>query len=435
MELKIKPVFVLNKGENAFRHSDGTRDVVSDELEISRRLEQLIQESKEALKFGNSLLEHSIVRDEEELNQLKMESIQSDGLLLYCIGYASIQSVFSWGLPIVAFGGQHVPVAPLLVCGVERHSNQEITVAIDYQEIDEALTIICARKKLRASRILLFGFPPELFSRWHHLPDFELARRIFGVRFSSVELRELVALLPTIDSKKMNSIATIWEKEAVEVVEPQQIDLCETARMYLALKILLAREKANAFGINCLEMMRALKVYPPCYALTRLRDEGIHAACEADIVTLLTMMLLGYLSDAPAFMGNIVAAIPASNTISISHDVTPTKMAGFDTPAKPYILRNYHWSPGVTAHVELDIGQEVTLARLSRDLDKICLTSGKLVECRDTIACRTTISVNINDVRELVQRTFGYHLAVVYGNQVKLTSELCHKIGIQAVVV
>jgi len=147
------------------------------------------------------------------------------------------------------------------------------------------------------------------------------------------------------------------------------------------------------------------------------------------------MMLLGYISDAPAFMGNIVAAIPANNTISISHDVTPTKMAGFDTAAEPYILRNYHWSSGVTAHVELDIGQEVTIARFARELDKICVTSGKLVECRDTTACRTTISITVNDARELVQRTFGNHQAVVYGNQIKLTKNLCHKMGIQAIVV
>jgi L-fucose isomerase-like protein len=241
--------------------------------------------------------------------------------------------------------------------------------------------------------------------------------------------------MQTINKKSLVNIVAQWEKEAAEVIEPQLTDLYETARMYSALKILLEREKANALGINCLEMMKKLKTFPPCYALTRLRDEGIHAACETDIVTLLTMMLLGYISDAPAFMGNIVAAIPATNTISISHDVTPTKMAGYEAPAKPYILRNYHWSPGVTAHVELDIGQELTLARISRELDKICLTSGSLVECRDTIACRTTISVTINDVRELVKRTYGYHLAVVYGNQTKLTSELCHKMGIQAVMV
>ena len=248
-------------------------------------------------------------------------------------------------------------------------------------------------------------------------------------------MRELVALLQTIDSKKVDSLVAIWEKEAREVVEPQQTELRETARMYSALKMLLEREKANAFGINCLEMMRALKVLPPCYALTRLRDEGIHAACEADIVSLLTMMLLGYISDAPAFMGNIIAAIPANSIIGISHDVTPTKMAGFESPARPYILRNYHWSPGVTAHVELDTGQEVTVARLSRELDKICLTSGELVECRDTTACRTTISIKVNDVRELIQRTFGNHQAVVYGNQIKLTSNLCQKMGLQAIVV
>ena len=110
-------------------------------------------------------------------------------------------------------------------------------------------------------------------------------------------------------------------------------------------------------------------------------------------------------------------------------------MAGFDASARPYILRNYHWGPGVTAHVALDTGQEVTVARFSRELDRICLTCGKLVECRDTTACRTTISIKVNDARELVQRTFGNHQAVVYGNQIKLTSNLCHKIGIQAIVV
>ena len=435
MELKIKPVFILSKGENAFRHPDGTREVISDRSETDRRLAQLSLELRSTLKFGSSLLNDSIVRDEEELNQLKAESMQVDGLLLYCIGYVPIQSVFSWGLPIVAFGGQYVPLAPLMACGVERHSNIDITVALDYQEIGESFTIIHARKKLQAARITLFGFPPNLSSRWHHLPDFELARRKLGVRFSAVELRELVSLLQTIDGKAVDSLVTIWKKEAKEVVEPQKTELREAARMYSALRMLLEREKANAFGINCLEMMRALKVLPPCYALTRLRDEGIHAACEADIVSLLTMMLLGYLSDAPAFMGNVVAAMPTGNTISISHDVTPTKMAGFEATAKPYILRNYHWSPGVTAHVELDTAQEVTVARFSRELDKICLTSGKLVECRDTTACRTTISIEVNDVRELVQRTFGNHQAVVYGNQIKLTSKLCHKMGIQAIVV
>jgi len=435
MELKIKPVFILSQGENAFRHPDGTREVISDRSEIYRRLTQLSQELREVLKFGNSLLDDSIVWDEEELDQLREELIQADGLLLYCIGYVPIQPVFSWGLPTVAFGGQYVPVVPLTACGVERHSNIDINVALDYQEIDEAFTIIHARKKLQATRITLFGFPPDLVSRWHHLPDFELARRKFGVRFSAVELRELVTLLQTIDSKKADNLVEIWEKEAREVVEPQQTELRETARMYSALKMLLEREKANAFGINCLEIMKTLKVLPPCYALTRLRDEGIHAACEGDIVSLLTMMLLGYISDAPTFMGNIVAATPTNSTISISHDVTPTKMAGFDAAAKPYILRNYHWSSGVTAHVELDIGQEVTIARFSRELDKICITSGKLVECRDTTACRTTISINVNDVRELVQRTFGNHQAVVYGNQIKLTSKLCHILGIQTVVV
>lgn len=435
MDLKIKPIFILSRGANQFRHPDGTREVVSDEAEINQRLSQISQELRATLRYGYSLLNDSFVRDEEELKQLRPELVQADGMLLYCIGFFPIQSVFDWQLPIVAFGGQYTPAATLTACGAERHSNLKITIALDYQEIDDALTIIHTRKKLHTERIALFGFMPDPYSRWHHLPDFELAKRKLGVQVNAVELRELVALSKTIDGEKLDELVKTWIKEAKEVIEPKETDIRETARIYSALKMLLEQEKANAFGINCLEMIKTLGVLPPCYALTRLRDEGTHAACEADLVCLLTMMLLGYIAGAPAFMGNTVAAIPASNTISISHCVTPTKMAGFEARAKPYILRNYHSGPGVTAHVELNTGQEVTVARLSREFDKICIAQGKLVECRDTIGCRTTISISISDAREFVQRTFGNHQAVAYGNHIKLMNKLCHKMDIQTIVV
>jgi hypothetical protein len=63
------------------------------------------------------------------------------------------------------------------------------------------------------------------------------------------------------------------------------------------------------------------------------------------------------------------------------------------------------------------------------------MTHGKLVECRDTTLCRTTISINVPDAREFVQRTFGNHQAIAYGDHIKLMNNLCHKMDIQAIVV
>lgn len=434
MQIKIKPIFILNKGENAFRHADGRREIISDETVVKLKMAQLSKELRDELQCYDALLDDAIVQDEDDLAKLKMEGLKADALLIYLIGAMPLQTLFQWELPIIAFSGQHTPTQALYAFGVERHSQPGITIALDFKDIDEALQLLEARKKLRNTRIALFGFPPPLFSRWHHLPDFELAREKLGVQFSAVELRELVAQLPMVDNKEVQTVAERWMQEAKEVIEPRKSDVTEAALVYLALTKILKQEKANALAINCLEMMRVLSAPPPCYALTRLRDEGVHAACEADVIALLTMMLLGYLTDAPAFMGNIVGTIPESNILSISHCVVPTKMAGFSQPPRRYVLRNYHGiRDGVTAHVELDIGQEVTIARLARNLDKILLLRGELVDCRDTIACRTTISTKVNDVRQFICSAFGNHHILVYGNHIKQAKTLSQSLGIESV--
>jgi L-fucose isomerase-like protein len=433
MQIKVKPIIVLGRREGWFCRSDGSLEFVADGEALARKVAELSKELRQKLERSGALLEDAVVRNENDLAQLKRDALEADALLVYLIGVMSLQSLFQWGLPILAFSGQQTPMLALYAFGVERHSRAGTTIALDFQEIDEEIRLLEARKKLQTARIALFGFPPPIFSRWHHLPDLELAREKLGVDFSPVEVRELVAQLAMIDEGKAQKLGQRWVQEAGDVVEPSTSDVTDAARLFLAMSDILAQRKANAMAINCIELM-TLKVPPPCYAMARLRDEGIHAACEADVSTLLTMMLLGYLADEPAFMGNIVGANPQSNTLMISHCVVPTRMAGFGQPPRRYTLRNYHGThAGVTAHVELDIGQELTIARLARNMEKIMLLRGELVDCRDTTACRTTISARVSDVRNFVRCALGNHHAVVYGDHVGQTKALSDALGISAV--
>jgi len=283
------------------------------------------------------------------------------------------------------------------------------------------------------ARIALFGFPPPIFSRWHHLPNLELAREKLGVESSPVEIRELVPQLPMIDEGKAQTSAQRWVKKAEDVVEPSTYDVTDAAQLFLAMSDMLSRKQANAIATNCVELT-TLKVPSACHAMTRLRDEGIHAACKGDVTTLLTMMLLGYVADGPAFTGNVVGANPESNTLMIAHCVVPTRMASLGPPPRRYTLRDYHGThAGVTAHVELDIGQELTVAQPARNIDKIMLLRAELVDCRDTITCRTTVSARVSDVRNFVRCAFGNHHAVVHGDYVVQTKALSETIGIGAV--
>ncbi|MEM3648125.1 MAG: hypothetical protein QW506_03045 [Thermoproteota archaeon] len=142
----------------------------------------------------------------------------------------------------------------------------------------------------------------------------------------------------------------------------------------------------------------------PCFAYVTLRDEAVPAACEADIISLLSMIILHYLTGKPSFMGNTLADLE-NNRLMISHCVAPTKMAGYDEPALPYVLRNQHWGlpAGVlSAFVPMNPGQEVTVCRLDGELKNMLITKGVIEECRDLEGyCRNTVSIRISDVEEV----------------------------------
>jgi L-fucose isomerase-like protein len=426
LQIKVKPAFILGTGGGMFCGRDGALERLADREVLARRVAELSKELRQKLQFSAVLLDDTVVRNENDLAKLKMETLEADALFVYLIGPMPLPTISEWGRPIIAFSGQYTPMLALYAFGVERHSRAQITVALDFSHIDEQMRVLEARKKLRDARIALLGFPPSrFFSQWHHLPDLESVWEKMSIEFISVELRELVAQLPRVGEGEAQAIAEHWQQEAKEVVEPSKTDVINSARLFLAIKNIMEQRKATALAINCLELMD-LKVPPPCQALSRLRDEGVHAACEADVIALLTMMMLGYLAD-------IVSANPESNTLMISHCVVPTRMAGFSQPPRPYTLRNYHGRQGVTAYVELDTGQEVTVARLARNLDEVGFLSGELTDCQDTTTCRTTISVKVADVRRFVEGALGNHHAVVYGNYTKELKALSRSLDISPI--
>ena len=174
---------------------------------MTRRAQELSGELKQNLQRRDSLLDHAIIRNEDDVAELKKRMFDVDVLLLYLVGAMPLTDLMRWGLPVIVFSGQYTPTLALYALGVERHSHLDIHVALDFRDIDEEIRQLDTRKRLQNTRIALFGFPPPLFSRWHHLPDLEAAGEKLGVQFSPVELRELAALLPTIDIGEAQAVA------------------------------------------------------------------------------------------------------------------------------------------------------------------------------------------------------------------------------------
>jgi L-fucose isomerase-like protein len=275
------------------------------------------------------------------------------------------------------------------------------------------------------------------------LPDPERLLEVMGVELVQVPAADFLALVDQVDADEAARVGQGWTESALQVDEPDATDVESAARIQVALSKLLARERAQAVSVGCLEFMFGQGCRPFCWVLASLRDQGLPAGCEADAAATLTLLVVEYLAERPGYMGNLVDANPEAQTIAISHGCSPTRMLGRDVAPIPYRLVHSHSVPpfsrdltggsGLTSYVEYHRGQQVTVARLGGDLETLLVTGGEITDCRDTICDRTTVTVRVPDARRFVQLATGNHQCLFYGNLVDELSEVGRQLGIEVV--
>ena len=148
-----------------------------------------------------------------------------------------------------------------------------------------------------------------------------------------------------------------------------ETDVEQAARLYLAMRHFIRAHNAEAVTVNCGPYIRGEDLPTPCVALTLLNDEGIPAACQGDIDALLTMILFKRVSGQPSYMGG---PIKDSGQLGVCHCVMSRRMCGGQAAEQPYYLSDYHGrKTGPTIHTDPPVGQEVTVARLTQNLESL----------------------------------------------------------------
>ena len=332
MSMTVKPVFVLSRGAGVFVEPEGRLEIQAD-AEITRlQIGGLLNELKEQLRESNLFSRSSSWATLRDLLRFSPLRRAQTFLLVYFLGVTPIERLLRWQGPIIAFGGQQTPAFALYAVGEERHHRDNLYIALDYEEIGRLLKVLEVKKALAETRVLLFGFPAVWHLRWYAFPDLELIRRRIGLQFIPVELQELMDNVAKVDQSEAASVADVWTEEAHQVIEPSKEDIGQSAAVYLAMDEMLRSRGATAMAMNCLDVTQSRKfqgrMTNPCLAMAQLRDRGIPSACEMDIAGLLSMLMLGFLSEKATFLGNIVRADPGENTVKISHCILPQQNAG-----------------------------------------------------------------------------------------------------------
>lgn len=288
-------------------------------------------------------------------------------------------------------------------------------------------------------KLLLFGgLPHRYLEEWEITRDLKLAEKILNVRFEDVPTEKLLARYSGLDDSERATVRELASQLVQNATKDRRAKLLvneeieKATRLYVAMQGILEKRAADVATITCGPWIRGASHTVPCVALTLLQEDGIPAACQGDIDALLTMVLFKRASGRTSFMGG---AIKARGHLGVNHCVLSRQMLGPTAPRQPYYLSDYHGrkhSP--TIHTTIPKGHAVTVARLTRNLENLILTSGKVVEnlnLKDR--CRNTLVIEVEDRLKVLKAVKGIqqHLVVASGDLRTPMGKLATEAGIR----
>jgi len=421
--LKVLPVLVCRK------------DQVKDSF-----IEEKLKHFREKVRPDVQILKHVVVNELKDVSFLEKQRAKAEAILLYRphLGLGDcIVRISEFNLPTLIFNDEGLICNPLDALEYV-YPKENVWVAIDYQDLNDYLTALSTKKKLSQTKILILNAD---YPHWERFlcrirGGREAIKKKLGVDLEYVKSDEVIERWKNVDERNARVLAKKWIEGAENIIGAKEEDVVSVAKLYTVMRGLLREKNAQAltmaYGDNPLPV--------PCVAYTNLRDEGIPAACEADINSLLSMTIMHYVGDKPSFMGNIFID-PADKNLVISHCVCPRKMQGYSTKPVPYVLRPYHtaeFAGSLTAFVKMKKGQEITLWRLSGDLERMLMTKGTIVESSEykgKTYCRIKTKVKIGNPRELVHKASGNHHVIVYGDYTERLRRLNEILGIATIEV
>ena len=292
-------------------------------------------------------------------------------------------------------------------------------------EISDALSDISVRRALQRARIGLVGAPSDWLVA--SSPDASTIRATWGPTVVPIEMEEVVTRLEAVSDTDIQPHVNGFIEGAAEVREPTPADLGEVARLYVALKGLVADHELEALTVRCFDFVQHQQT-TGCFGLAQLTDEGIIAGCEGDLVSTVGLMWAHELLELTPWMANPAQLDPARNTLWLAHCTVPRSLV------ESYRLRS-HFESGLGVGIQgaLPTGP-VTLLRIGgKKMDRLWLAEGDILRAGEAEnLCRTQVEIKLTrggTVTDLLRAPLGNHLVLVFGHHLDRFQRWCNGVA------
>lgn len=436
---RIKAAFVRRQGDYGMLWPGAIYD---GEQALKMYREQLLAaEKKLGLKVDlRSLPVYSPAEADQWLAEARAE--KPDGLLVMLLD----RQLHAWPTAVKAWETQ-IPTVVFAPVGTAFTTNSVslagkpgayVCSTRDFGQAVFGLKMVKAGAKLREMRVIVIKGNRRLDANLEY----------FGTRLRYLPASSfLEEYNQTPLTDEIKGMAAAYLKAATRIVGPTREDLYNGIKSFVVARNILEREEGDGITMDCLGALGKTTVSLPCISWSKMLDQGIPAACEADLGAAVTHSLVQFLFDRPGFQQDPVPETARECLIG-AHCSCPTRLNGFDRKPERYDIRHHHGKRDAVPRPLWRIGQRMTVADVmlgSQELTpkpgdektpRMVIGTGTVVDnvsVPPAGGCVVSVMVKLDTQPDLLAYP-GFHQLFFYGDFKKELVAYCQLQRIQAVV-
>lgn len=428
----VRAAFVRRKGEYGMAWPGQVYDGEAARAKYTRQITETAKELKITLDLRAEPL-YSLDESQAWLDEAK--AAKPDGLLMVLLdrqqhAWPTAEKAIDTKIPTVIFS----PVGSSFTsntAGPSKKSGCFIASTDDFRQVKHGLKMLQAGARLRHTRCLVIAGNTSAEKVMPHL----------GIQLRYVPAKAFLdEYQKTPESPEIKAMAAELIRGARRLVRATEQDVLNGIKSYVVARTLMRREQADAITMDCLGALGKSTVSLPCIAWSKMNDDGIPAACEADLGAVASHTLVQYLFDRPGFQQDPVAETARESIIG-AHCSCPLRLHGFGTPPEPYDIVHHHGMRDATGRPVWKIGQRMTsldvLPGNEKQPTQLIISAGEVLEnvaVPPAGGCVVSVMVKFDNVSDVLAYP-GFHQVFFYGDFKRELVQFCRLYHLDPLVV
>jgi len=294
----------------------------------------------------------------------------------------------------------------------------------DFSQAQYGMHMLKAAAKMKRSRCLVIAGNNE---RDVKLADTGITLRYISPNHFLETYRSMEV------DEELERMADDYIRKSQKQVGATREDIINGIKSYKVAGKLLEKYECDAISMDCLGALANEPISLPCIAWSRMNDDAIPAACEADPGAIASHIMTQYLFDRPGFQQDPVADT-SDDTIIGAHCSSPTRLNGFGTDSEPYDLIHHHGNRDAVPRTIWKVGQRIScldfLPGNEEKKSQVLISAGTVVDNMSVPpsgGCVVSVKAKMDGDQNVLSFP-GFHQLFFYGdfkNELVDFSQLC----------